>query len=233
MGPTPGNPVRISSGSRSGPHEPAPGPAYSARVAVRDLLYAVYERRLRRQLAGRPVPRHVGVMCDGNRRWARAAGVGDVSFGHQAGADKIEDVLRWSADAGVEVVTLWLLSTENLSRPESELRPLLADHRGTGRRPGRGPGRLADQAGRRAGPAPAGDRAGAQGRGRADRGRPRAGGQHRRRVRRAAGDRRRGPLAAARARRRRAPRSRSWPRCWTSTTSPSTSTPAASPTPTW
>jgi short-chain Z-isoprenyl diphosphate synthase len=94
-------------------------------VAVRDLLYTVYERRLRRQLAGRPVPRHVGVMCDGNRRWARAAGVGDVSFGHQAGADKIEDVLRWSADAGVEVVTLWLLSTENLSRPESELRPLL------------------------------------------------------------------------------------------------------------
>jgi short-chain Z-isoprenyl diphosphate synthase len=48
-----------------------------------------------------------------------------VSFGHQAGADKIEDVLRWSADAGVEVVTLWLLSTDNLSRPESELHPLL------------------------------------------------------------------------------------------------------------
>jgi short-chain Z-isoprenyl diphosphate synthase len=85
----------------------------------------MYERRLRRQLVGRPVPRHVGVMCDGNRRWARAAGAGDVSFGHQAGADKIEDVLRWSADAGVEVVTLWLLSTDNLSRPESELQPLL------------------------------------------------------------------------------------------------------------
>ncbi|HEV7657323.1 MAG TPA: isoprenyl transferase [Mycobacteriales bacterium] len=94
-------------------------------MPVRDLLYTVYERRLRRQLAGRPVPRHVGVMCDGNRRWARAAGAGDVSFGHQAGADRIEDVLRWSADAGVEVVTLWLLSTENLSRPESELQPLL------------------------------------------------------------------------------------------------------------
>jgi len=94
-------------------------------VAVRDLLYTVYERRLRRQLAGRPVPRHVGVLCDGNRRWARAAGVGDVTFGYEAGADKIEDVLRWSADAGVEVVTLWLLSTDNLSRPEEELQPLL------------------------------------------------------------------------------------------------------------
>ena len=99
--------------------------AYSLWVAVRDLLYTVYERRLRRQLAGRPVPRHVGVLCDGNRRWARAAGVGDVTLGYEAGADKIEDVLRWSADAGVEVVTLWLLSTDNLSRPEEELQPLL------------------------------------------------------------------------------------------------------------
>src|SRR4051812_7503968 len=85
----------------------------------------MYERRLRRQLGGRPVPRPAGGMCAGNRGGARAAGGRDVRFGHQAGADKIEDVLRWSADAGVEVVTLWLLSTENLSRPESELRPLL------------------------------------------------------------------------------------------------------------
>src|ERR1700710_1865581 len=68
----------------------ATGPAYSARVAGGDLLYAMYERRLRRQLAGQPVPRHVVVMCDGNRRWARAAGESDVSLGHQAGADKIE-----------------------------------------------------------------------------------------------------------------------------------------------
>jgi short-chain Z-isoprenyl diphosphate synthase len=94
-------------------------------VAARDLLYSLYERRLRRQLAGRPVPRHVGVMCDGNRRWARASGMEDVTDGHRRGADKIEDLLRWSADAGVEVVTLWLLSTDNLSRPASELEPLL------------------------------------------------------------------------------------------------------------
>ena len=99
--------------------------AYSPGVAVRDLLYTLYERRLRRQLAGRPVPRHVGVMCDGNRRWARAYGLEDVTDGHRRGAVRIEDLLRWSADAGVEVVTLWLLSTDNLSRPASELEPLL------------------------------------------------------------------------------------------------------------
>jgi short-chain Z-isoprenyl diphosphate synthase len=94
-------------------------------MRARDLPYLLYERRMLRQLATQDVPRHVGVMCDGNRRWARASGLGDVSFGHQRGADKISELLRWSADAGVEVVTLWLLSTDNLSRPEAELGPLL------------------------------------------------------------------------------------------------------------
>lgn len=94
-------------------------------MPLRDLVYAVYERRLRRQLLGKSIPRHIGVMADGNRRWARASGIEDVSHGHRRGADKIEDLLEWSADAGVEVVTLWLLSTENLSRPAAELDPLL------------------------------------------------------------------------------------------------------------
>jgi short-chain Z-isoprenyl diphosphate synthase len=65
------------------------------------------------------------VMCDGNRRWARSAGLTDVSSGHQAGADKIFELLQWCQEAGVEVVTLWLLSTDNLTRPGAELEPLL------------------------------------------------------------------------------------------------------------
>jgi short-chain Z-isoprenyl diphosphate synthase len=93
-------------------------------VAVRELVYALYERRLLRQLQGRPVPRHVGVILDGNRRWAHALGE-DAAHGHRRGADKIEDLLRWCTEAGVEVVTLWLLSTDNLSRPRAELDPLL------------------------------------------------------------------------------------------------------------
>ncbi len=64
-------------------------------------------------------------MCDGNRRWARSAGLADVSSGHQAGADKIFEVLQWCRQMGVEVVTLWLLSTDNLTRPAAELEPLL------------------------------------------------------------------------------------------------------------
>ena len=95
-------------------------------MGLRDLAYGAYERRLSRSLVrrGAEVPRHVGVILDGNRRWARSVGA-DSAEGHQRGADKIVELLRWCDDAGVEVVTLWLLSTDNLSRPEPELAPLL------------------------------------------------------------------------------------------------------------
>ena len=94
-------------------------------MRVRDVAYRIYEHRLEASLSPQAIPRHVGVMCDGNRRWARSAGLADVSSGHQAGADKIFEVLQWCRQAGVEVVTLWLLSTDNLARPATELEPLL------------------------------------------------------------------------------------------------------------
>jgi short-chain Z-isoprenyl diphosphate synthase len=95
-------------------------------MRLRDLAYRLYERRLETSLSPSAAPRHVGVMCDGNRRWARSAGLLDVSSGHRKGADKIFELLEWCKEAGVEVVTLWLLSTDNLvARPEAELAPLL------------------------------------------------------------------------------------------------------------
>ncbi|HUR13680.1 MAG TPA: isoprenyl transferase [Mycobacteriales bacterium] len=93
-------------------------------MGLRDLVYSVYERRLSTQLQGVTVPRHVGVILDGNRRWAKSVGASSRE-GHQAGADKIVDLLAWCGDAGVEVVTLWLLSTDNLTRPPGELGALL------------------------------------------------------------------------------------------------------------
>jgi short-chain Z-isoprenyl diphosphate synthase len=95
-------------------------------VGLRDVVYGLYEKRLAAGLAHEraPVPRHVGVILDGNRRWARSVGAASEQ-GHQRGADKIVDLLRWCDEAGVEVVTLWLLSTDNLARPEPELAPLL------------------------------------------------------------------------------------------------------------
>jgi short-chain Z-isoprenyl diphosphate synthase len=64
-------------------------------------------------------------MLDGNRRWARAAGFDDVTHGHLVGARHIASLLDWCTEAHVEHVTLWLLSTDNLSRPAEELEPLL------------------------------------------------------------------------------------------------------------
>ncbi|MDT4935926.1 MAG: short-chain Z-isoprenyl diphosphate synthase [Pseudonocardiales bacterium] len=94
-------------------------------VGIRDAVYSVYERRLRSHLEGLPIPRHVAIMIDGNRRWARAAGFDDVSQGHVVGARHIANLLDWCTEAGVGHVTIWLLSTDNLRRPADELEPLL------------------------------------------------------------------------------------------------------------
>ena len=92
--------------------------------AFRLPLERLYERRLLRHVRRLPRPRHVGVILDGNRRWAASQG-GPASRGHRVGASRITQVLDWCQEQGVEVVTLWLLSTDNLDRADSELIPLL------------------------------------------------------------------------------------------------------------
>lgn len=94
-------------------------------MGLKDLLYGVYERRLAAGLTGRALPRHVGVMVDGNRRWAREMGFVNPNDGHLVGAERVRQLLRWCDDVGIGHVTVWLLSTDNLSRPARELDPLL------------------------------------------------------------------------------------------------------------
>jgi short-chain Z-isoprenyl diphosphate synthase len=89
-----------------------------------ELLYQLYERRLLAGLDPDRIPRHVGVILDGNRRWARAVGT-PPAHGHRRGADKITELLEWSEAVGVEVVTLWMLSTDNLQRDPDEVADLL------------------------------------------------------------------------------------------------------------
>ncbi len=98
--------------------------------AIKSILYPLYERRLFANLDFTQTPHHVGVILDGNRRWSKAnpAADGDTSTsrGHKAGAEKIIDLLDWCEESKVEVLTIWLLSNQNLSRPPAELEPLLA-----------------------------------------------------------------------------------------------------------
>ncbi|MBV7295703.1 isoprenyl transferase [Corynebacterium sp. TAE3-ERU12] len=84
-------------------------------------LYGAYERRLVRALQDKPQPHHVAVMADGNRRWAREAGFTDVSHGHRVGAHRIGELVGWCAERDIELVTIYLLSTENLTRESEEL----------------------------------------------------------------------------------------------------------------
>jgi short-chain Z-isoprenyl diphosphate synthase len=88
------------------------------------VLYPLYEARMVRRMPTDRIPQHVGVMLDGNRRWAKAVGA-DTAGGYQAGAANIEPLLEWCEEVGVGVVTLWLLSTDNLNRPADQLEGLL------------------------------------------------------------------------------------------------------------
>lgn len=93
-------------------------------IVLTQLLYRFYERRLQTELDGADLPQHIGVVLDGNRRWAKAAGE-TTARGHQAGADKILEFLGWCDEMGIRMVTLYLLSTENLNRPPAELTQLI------------------------------------------------------------------------------------------------------------
>lgn len=93
-------------------------------MGLADVAYGLYARRVKSSLDLTKIPHHVGVILDGNRRWAADQG-SSTAHGHRVGARKIEDLLEWCEEVGVSVVTLWLLSTDNLDRPAVELEPLL------------------------------------------------------------------------------------------------------------
>jgi len=90
------------------------------------LLYSTYEQRLLAEIDRDRLPRHVAVLADGNRRWARLNAPGrSLVAGYQAGADKLKQFVEWCDEVGIGVVTLWVLSTENLTRNVDDVGPLL------------------------------------------------------------------------------------------------------------
>ena len=75
----------------------------------RGILYRLYQNRLRRGLDQAALPRHVAMIIDGNRRWAKQLGYDSAAHGHRAGAAKMREFLEWCDDLGLKFVTLYLL----------------------------------------------------------------------------------------------------------------------------
>jgi len=97
----------------------------AAADAISTPFYRFYERWLEAQAASWHAPRHIGVIMDGNRRFARALGRRDVALGHKLGADKLREVLDWCFEHEIPVVTVWGFSLDNFNRDSAEVRTLL------------------------------------------------------------------------------------------------------------
>jgi tritrans,polycis-undecaprenyl-diphosphate synthase [geranylgeranyl-diphosphate specific] len=86
--------------------------------------YKIYERRLTSEIKRDAIPSHVGIILDGNRRWSASRGL-TPEIGHAYGADVVERLLDWCHELGVMSITLYVLSTENLTRSKSEVDDIL------------------------------------------------------------------------------------------------------------
>jgi tritrans,polycis-undecaprenyl-diphosphate synthase [geranylgeranyl-diphosphate specific] len=83
-------------------------------------FYRFYERKLESQIRKDPLPNHVAIILDGNRRWAKYHFLASKGV-HKMGADKAEQLLTWIYDLKIKITTLYVLSIENLERDKKEL----------------------------------------------------------------------------------------------------------------
>ena len=93
-------------------------------LALSRPLYWLYEKRLLREVKRGPMPRHLGLILDGNRRYARALGLSPTK-GHEFGVQKAYEVLEWCLEMGIKTVTVWVFSTDNFKRPPEEVETLM------------------------------------------------------------------------------------------------------------
>src|SRR5262245_985800 len=89
-------------------------------------IYGIYERNLDRQVRIYPMPRHIGLILDGNRRYSRKARVADPLDIYMAGANKLDELLEWCVALKIPAITLWVLSTDNLKRPPEQVTGILS-----------------------------------------------------------------------------------------------------------
>ena len=90
-----------------------------------NILYRLYEWYITRGLKPEKMPKHVAIIMDGNRRFSKLQGNIDVIKGHELGVDTLENVLDWSIELGIEIITVYAFSTENFNRPQNEVEGLM------------------------------------------------------------------------------------------------------------
>ena len=97
---------------------------YNVAGLVRRPLYFIYEKLLSREIKQGPIPTHLGLILDGNRRFAREMGFDNLADGHREGARKLDTVLQWCGELDIKVVTIWVLSPDNIQRSTEEVEGL-------------------------------------------------------------------------------------------------------------
>lgn len=95
------------------------------REIIESPLYALYLWKLRRQMRNWHIPHHIGIVLDGNRRFARQLSKATVLHGHERGADKLDEVLSWCERAGIHAVSVWAFSLDNFKRDPEEVEGLM------------------------------------------------------------------------------------------------------------
>ena len=90
-----------------------------------NIIYRLYDWYISRDLDPNKMPKHVAIIMDGNRRYAKLQGNVNVLKGHELGVDTLENVLDWSIELGIEIITAYAFSTENFNRPQHEVEGLM------------------------------------------------------------------------------------------------------------
>jgi tritrans,polycis-undecaprenyl-diphosphate synthase [geranylgeranyl-diphosphate specific] len=91
---------------------------------IKDKLRRFRDQKLLEQIKKTPVPNHIAIIMDGNRRFAQSVGF-SPTIGHQFGTEKIKDTLDWCVELGIKSLTLYAFSTENFNRDKNEIEQLM------------------------------------------------------------------------------------------------------------
>ncbi len=94
------------------------------RLSTPKFIYKLYERKLSSEIRSKSIPKHIGIILDGNRRASKMLGI-DYKTGYELGAEKLEEVLDWCWELDVKVITCWVFSTENFSRPDDQVKSIM------------------------------------------------------------------------------------------------------------